>query len=33
VTGPGGEESAGLLFSLRFDAPFLHPRHQHPGVE
>jgi hypothetical protein len=33
MTGPGGEEYARLLLRLRFDAPFLDPRDQHPGVE
>ena len=29
----GSEKSARLLFGLGFDAPFLDPRNQHPGVE
>jgi hypothetical protein len=33
VTDARGKESACLLFSARFDTPFLYPRHQHPGVE
>ena len=33
MTNTGGEKSARLLLRLSFDAPFLHPRDQHPGVE
>jgi hypothetical protein len=33
MSGAGSEKSARLLFGLGFDAPFLDPRDQHPGVE
>jgi hypothetical protein len=33
MPGAGSEKSARLLFGLGFDAPFLDPRDQHPGVE
>jgi len=33
MTNAGGEKSARLLLRLSFDAPFLDPRDQHPGVE
>jgi hypothetical protein len=33
MTNASGEKSACLLFGLSFDAPFLDPRDQHPGVE
>jgi hypothetical protein len=33
MAGAGSKERARFLFALRFDTPFLDPRHQHPGVE
>lgn len=33
MTNAGGEKSARPLCSLSFDAPFLNPRDQHPGME
>ena len=33
MTGAGSEKRARLLLRLGFDAPFLDPRDQHPGVE
>jgi hypothetical protein len=33
VADAGSEEGACLRFGLGFHAPFLDPRHQHPGVE
>jgi hypothetical protein len=33
MTNAGSKQSARLLFCRSFDAPFLDPRDQHPGVE
>ena len=33
MASASSEKSARLLFRLGFNAPFLDPRHQHPGVE
>ena len=33
MASTGSEKRARLLFGIGFDAPFLDPRNQHPGVE
>ena len=33
MAGAGRKKSVRLRFRLGFDAPFLDPRNQHPGVE